>query len=113
MASADTHWRSPLMSFCLVASARDWRDDRHQLRVSVYVIEAQYTINIDIGRIEGPIIPADTAADRHPQRLPGAAQPSPISRRISAVCSPSRGAGRSAAIGAPPIGIGVRTPAMA
>ena len=37
---------------------------------------------------------------------------SPISRRISSVCSPSRGEGRSAAIGAPPIMIGVRTPGI-
>ncbi len=39
-------------------------------------------------------------------------QPSPISRRISSVCSPSRGDGRSAAAGLPPIMIGVRTPGI-
>jgi hypothetical protein len=37
---------------------------------------------------------------------------SPISRNTSAVCSPSRGAGRSAAAGLPSIMIGVRTPGM-
>ena len=38
--------------------------------------------------------------------------PSPISRSTSAVCSPSFGAGRGAAIGAPSIMIGVRMPGM-
>jgi hypothetical protein len=37
---------------------------------------------------------------------------SPISRRISAVCSPSRGEGRGDATGLPPIMIGVRTPGI-
>src|SRR5690242_1340192 len=37
---------------------------------------------------------------------------SPISRRISAVCSPSRGEGRGDATGLPPIIIGVRTPGI-
>jgi hypothetical protein len=37
---------------------------------------------------------------------------SPISRRISAVCSPSRGEGRGEAIGLPPTMIGVRTPGI-
>jgi hypothetical protein len=37
---------------------------------------------------------------------------SPISRRISALCSPNRGEGRGDATGLPPIMIGVRTPGI-
>jgi hypothetical protein len=46
------------------------------------------------------------------QRSPARRHASPISRRISAVCSPSRGEGRGDATGLPPIMIGVRTPGI-
>ncbi len=73
---------------------------------------------------------AGTNGDRHrgfgkmkPTRRSGKTKPmfplrrraphaSPISRRISAVCSPSRGEGRGDATGLPPIMIGVRTPGI-
>src|SRR6185312_9162182 len=57
-------------------------------------------------------IVANPTATKRWQEAGKALQPSPISLRISAVCSPSRGAGFGDAIGAPSSMIGVRTPGI-